>query len=252
MIAPQISADGKSGVLVEINCETDFVARGDAFQKLAGELVNQVFQSKAATAEAVLAENALTNPAMTVDAYIKDSISLIKENLALRRFARFELSTPGMIHAYIHLGSKLGVLLELTAPSDTAAASDRFKQLAKDLGMHIASVAPEFVSRDEVSASVIEEEKRIEMGKEDLQSKPEAIREKIVMGRIDKLIAQRVLLEQPFVKDPSKTITELLAEISKELGGPVQITRFVRFLLGEGIEKAESNFADEVMAQMKG
>lgn len=252
MVQSRISADGKKGVLVEVNCETDFVARGDEFQALAGQLADHALQSSASDAETMLGEKLASDATKSVDDLVKEKIGVIKENLGLRRLTRFTVAGSGLVHSYIHTGSKIGVLLELSTDADAVAQKEDFKQLAKDLAMHIASSAPEFVSRDEIPAAVVEEEKRIEMGKEDLQSKPAEIREKIVMGRIDKILAQRVFLEQPFVKDPGKTVNELLKEKSTELGGTIAVKQFVRYLLGEGLEKRQDNFAEEVMAQMKG
>jgi elongation factor Ts len=245
-----ISPDGQKGVLVEVNCETDFVARGEAFQGVVSQVLQQALASSATSVEAFLQENLSTQSGVTVEAYMKENIAVIKENLGVRRFTRYTLSGPGWISAYIHTGGKIGVLLQVEAGTAAVVQQEAFKQLAKDVSMHIASAVPEYVTRDEIPANVIEEEKRIEMGKEDLQSKPVEIREKIVLGRIDKLLAQRVLLDQPFVKDPGKTVAELIKEKSAELGTPIQVKQFVRYLLGEGLEKRQDNFAEEVMAQM--
>lgn len=252
LVQAKVAADGKRGVLFEVNCETDFVARGEMFQELVNQLADQLLASNAPNRDAALQEKAQFDPGKTVEEAIKEKIGVIKENISLRRFNRYQLETPGVVQAYIHTGGKIGVLLELQADKDAVVSQEGFKQLAKDLAMHIASSAPEYVKRDEIPASVIDEEKRIEMGKEDLQSKPPEIREKIVTGRVDKIMAQRVLLEQPFVKDPSITITDLLKQKGSELGATFTVNRFVRYLLGEGLEKREDNFAEEVMAQIKG
>ncbi len=251
VISAKVSANGKEGVLLELNCETDFVARGEAFQTLVQQITDQALSSKATGAEALLQEKSAAEPDKTVEELIKDRIGVIKENINLRRLTRYALTTPGWIQSYIHIGSKIGVLLELQTGAENPAHAEALKELAKDLTLHIASVSPEYVHREEIPASVIEEEKRIEMGKEDLQKKPPEIREKIVSGRIDKLLAQRVFLEQPFVKNPEKTIAELLKDKSTELGTPISVTRFTRYLLGEGVEKKQDNFAEEVMAQIK-
>lgn len=251
LVQSKVAADAKSGVLIELNCETDFVARGEAFQTLTNQLTEQALVSSAESVEALLAEKSLQSASLTVDELIKENIGTIKENINLRRFARYTVSGTGLVHSYIHTGNKIGVLLELGIDSDKALQNEGLKQLAKDVAMHIASSAPDFTTRDEIPASVIEEEKRIEMGKEDLQSKPVEIREKIVVGRLDKIFAQRILLEQPFVKDPSQSIQDLLNEEGKKLGTSITIKRFIRYLLGEGLEKRQDNFAEEVMAQVK-
>jgi elongation factor Ts len=242
LVAAQV--EGRKGVLLEINCETDFVGRSEAFLEIVTQLSQQAFQSSATTIEALLQETSLAESDKTVESFVKERIGVIKENLNFRRYTQYNASEKGIVHAYIHTGGKIGVMIELEADS---AEPEAMKVLAKDLTLHIASVAPEYIRRDEVPAAVVEDEKRIEMGKEDLQSKPVEIREKIVNGRIDKLLAQRVLLEQEFVKDPSKKVSELLQQ-----AGNARVVRFTRFVLGEGIEKQASNFADEVMAQMKG
>lgn len=245
-----ISPDGKKGVLLEVNCETDFVARGDAFQELVNQLADQVLGSSADSLEASLKEPAKAQPSLTVADMITEKVAVIKENINLRRFTRYSVSGSGWVQSYIHTGGKIGVLMQFSTGSDALVQKEAFKQLAKDLAMHVASAAPEYLTRAEIPASTIEEEKRIEMGKEDLQSKPLEIREKIVAGRIDKLLAQRVLLEQPFVKDPSKTVNALIQETAKAVGGTITLERFVRYLLGEGLEKRADNFVEEVMAQM--
>jgi elongation factor Ts len=200
-------------------------------------------------------EELLTQPSVqgqgTVQDYLTEKIGQIKENLSVRRFVRYELKSPGLINSYIHTGGKIGVLLEIAAGNEASSKNPQFQQLAKDLSMQIASAAPEFVGRHDISQDVIDEETRIEMGKEDLQNKPEDIRKKIVAGRVDKLLGQRVLLEQPFVKDSSKTVNELVAEVSKQIGDTLTVNRFTRYVLGEGIEKKQSNFAEEVMAQLR-
>jgi len=159
------------------------------------------------------------------------------------------IASEGLIGSYVHNG-KIGVLVEVNCETDFVARNDEFQQLVKDICLQIASSSPEFVSRDEIPASVIEEEKRIESGKEDLQNKPENIREKIVQGRVDKLMGEKVLLEQNFVKDPSITIEELVKQKIAKIGEKITVRRFTRYVLGEGLEKREENFAEEVMKGM--
>ena len=160
------------------------------------------------------------------------------------------IAAEGLIGSYIHNG-KIGVLLEVNCETDFVAKTDEFKDLVKDICLQIASAAPEFVSRDEIPASVIEEEKRIESGKADLIGKPAEIVDKIVTGRVDKLMAQRVLLEQSFIKDPSTTIEDLIKTKIAKIGEKISVRRFTRYVLGEGLEKRQDNFVEEVMGQMK-
>jgi len=160
------------------------------------------------------------------------------------------IAAEGIIGQYVH-NNKIGVLVEVNCETDFVAKNEEFQQLVKDICLHIASSAPEYVKRDEISADVIEEEKRIESGKEDLKGKPAEIVDKIVTGRVDKLMAQKVLLEQPFVKDPGITIDQLVKEKVAKIGENITIRRFTRYVLGEGLEKKQENFADEVAKQMQ-
>jgi elongation factor Ts len=160
------------------------------------------------------------------------------------------IAAEGLIGSYIHNG-KIGVLLEVNCETDFVAKTDEFKELVKDICLQIASAAPEFVSRDEIPASFIEEEKRIESGKDDLAGKPAAIIEKIVTGRVDKLLATKILLEQQFIKDTAITIEELIKAKIAKMGEKISIRRFTRFVLGEGLEKRKDDFCSEVMSQVK-
>ena len=216
------------GAMIEVNCETDFVAKNPDFAALVDDLAKIVAENNPAD---VAALNALTVGGKTVEEMIKEKIATIGEKITIRRFVRKE----GSLQTYIH-NSKIGVLLVTDKTDET---------LSKDICLHIASSAPEFVSRKDIPQSVIDEETRIEMGKEDLQKKPEQIRAKIVEGRIAKLMASKCLLEQPFVKNPDQTIQQLVE-------GKLEVLGFDRFVLGEGLEKRQDNFAEEVMSQMKG
>ena len=236
LIQAEISADAKSGALIEVNCETDFVARNENFVEMVTKLGQHVLASALDTLDAIVGAP-MTGSTMNVGDYIKENISVIKENLSFQRMGKLSITGPGLVHSYIHTGGKIGVLLALTTDSDAAANNDGFKQLAKDLTMHIASCAPEFVQIEDIPQAVRDDEKRIEMGKEDLQSKPVEIREKIVTGRVEKLLAQRVLCQQPYVKDPSKTVQQHVEETAKTLGaGNITIQAFLRFALGETAE----------------
>lgn len=251
LVVAALSSNGQEGALVEVNCETDFVAKGDAFGELANGLAQQALNDKPADLDAFLNAPAAANPAQSVSEYVTEKIGQIKENLAARRFVTYTVQGTGLVHSYIHTGGKIGVLIELAAGNADNTAKDEFKQLAKDLSMQIASFGAEYVQMTDISQDVIDEETRIEMGKEDLQNKPEEIRGKIVDGRVKKVLAERVLLEQTYVKDSSLTVQAHLENVSKALGDTISVTRFTRFVLGEGIEKKEVNFAEEVMAQLK-
>lgn len=221
---------GNKGAMVEVNCETDFVAKNEEFKELAQKLAEGIATGEANSVEELLAVNC-PELGKTVEEVIKEKIATIGEKITVRRFEKYE----GNLTTYVHNG-KIGVML-VTDKADEAAS--------KDVCLHIASSAPEFLSSEDIPQSVRDEEKRIEMGKEDLQSKPEQIREKIVEGRLQKILAQRCLLEQPFVKDPGQSVKAFIE-------GKFNIIKFDRYVLGEGLEKREENFADEVMNQLGG
>ena len=222
--------EANGGAMVEVNCETDFVAKNDEFKALAANMAKHVEELKPADVDALLATTCPSCNKLIGEA-LKEKIASIGEKITVRKFVRYE----GPVATYIHNG-KIGVLLS-TDKED--------KELMNDICLHIASSAPKFVSREEIPQAEIDEETRIEMGKEDLLKKPENIRAKIVEGRVNKLMAERCLLEQPFVKDPSQTIAQLIE-------GKLTIKAFTRYELGEGLEKRQDNFAEEVMAQVQG
>ena len=217
------------GAIVEVNCETDFVAKNSDFKEFVENLAKHIVAVKPKDMDA-LNSSVCPKCGRKIEDLVKEKIATIGEKISIRRFEVLE----GDLASYVHNG-KIGVLLQAKGNDET---------MLKDICLHIASSAPEFVSRNEIPASVIEEEKRIEMGKEDLAKKPENIREKIVEGRVNKLMAQRCLLEQPFVKNPDQTIEALCA-------GKVELKKFIRWTLGEGLEKRQENFAEEVMSQIK-
>ena len=224
---------GKVGAMVEVNCETDFVAKNEDFKEFAAMMARAVVALNPSSVEELLAMDC-PECKKPIEDVIKEKIATIGEKITIRRFERYDVA--GAVNTYIHNG-KIGVMVEVSTDADA--------DLTKDVCLHIASNAPEFVSREEIPATVIEEENRIEMGKEDLANKPEQIREKIVEGRVNKLMAQRCLLEQAFVKDPNLTVAQLIE-------GKTTIVKFDRYVLGEGIEKRQDNFAEEVMSQIKG
>ncbi len=218
------------GAMVEVNCETDFVAKNGEFRELCSSLAEGIAKGNPADLDAFL-NSTCPKCGKTIQDVIKEKIASIGEKITVRRFVRYEGSTA----SYIHNG-KIGVLIQ----TDT-----KDEELMNDICLHIASSAPEFITRDEIPQSVITRETEIEMGKEDLQKKPEGIRAKIVEGRVNKLMAGRCLLEQPFVKNPDMTIGQLIQ-------GKLEVKAFTRYMLGEGLEKRQDNFAEEVMSQING
>lgn len=221
--------EGYAGAVVEVNCETDFVAKNAEFQELVQAVAKTVVKENPADVDALMATQCSCGCGRTIEERVKEAIAKIGEKITIRRFVRYE----GNLSTYVH-NKKIAVLLATDAVDEA---------LAKDVCLHIASCAPEFVSRNEIPSETIEEEKRIEMGKEDLAKKPEEIRAKIVEGRVNKLMAQKCLLEQPFVKAPDQTVGQLIE-------GKFNIVKFERYVLGEGLEKRQENFADEVNAQL--
>jgi elongation factor Ts len=232
-IAMARSADGKQAVLVEVNCETDFVAKGDDFTAFASKVAERALATGAATAEALL-ETAIEDGGKSVEETRKELIAKIGENISVRRVSRVESS--GVVGAYLH-GTRIGVLTALEGGDE---------ELARDIAMHVAASKPICVSADDVPAEVIEKEKEIFSAQAAESGKPADIIEKMVSGRINKYLKEITLLGQPFVKDPDQTVEKLLASKG------AKVTGFQRLEVGEGIEKKEEDFVAEVMAQAKG
>jgi len=231
-IAVARSEDGKKAALVEINCETDFVAKGDDFTAFATQVANAALNAAAATAEA-LGEAAIED-GKSVEERRKELIAKIGENITVRRVNYVE--TDGVIGAYMH-GSRIGVLVNLNGGDEA---------LAKDIAMHVAASKPVCVDESEVPADVIEKEKEIFTAQAQESGKPAEIIEKMIGGRIAKFLKEITLVGQPFVKDPDQTVEKLLAS------NGAKVVSFNRLEVGEGIEKKEEDFVAEVMAQAKG
>ena len=233
MVEAYISEDGKVGAIVEVNSETDFVAKNQEFRTFVMDIAKQVVKNNPKTVEDLLQEPAIFEEGKTVNEALIGKIATIGENISIRRFARFE-TTDGLIEKYIHGDGKIAVLVNMTSGS---------KELAKDVCMQIAAARPEFVSREQVPAERLEKEKEILKAQTMNEGKPEAIAEKIVMGRINKFYEEICLVDQEFVKDPSQKVSNILKD--------AKVVEFARFETGEGIEKKEENFAEEVMKQLK-
>jgi elongation factor Ts len=249
LVYAYISDDKKLGALVEVNCETDFVAKNLDFQQFIAD-VARLIAVQAPTDGAALAKLVMAD-GKTVNETITALIAAIGENLTLRRFVRYELSGAGLIDSYIHLGGKIGVLIECaTAKAETAENFD-FTTFVRDLAMQVAAARPEYVNRTEIPADVLEREKAIYKAQAVNEGKPEAIAEKIMTGRLEKYYKEVCLTEQLFIKDNEKTITKLTQELNAKLGETITITRFARFEKGEGITKRKDDFASEVMSQIK-
>ena len=229
-----ISEDGKVGAVVEVNSETDFVAKNEEFKTFVMNVAKQVVETNPKDVEELLAQEAKFEAGKTVNEALIEKIATIGENLSIRRFARFE--SKGLLEKYIHGDGKIAVLINMTSGD---------KELAKDLCMQIAAARPEFVKREEVPQERVDKEMEILKVQAMNEGKPEAIAEKIVQGRVGKFYEEICLVDQVFVKDSSKKVSELLKEKNAE------VVEFARFEKGEGIEKKEENFAEEVMNQLK-
>ncbi len=250
LVDTYIQPGGKLGVLIEVNCQTDFVARNDAFKNLVKNLAQQA--ATAESVESLLGQSYIEDSSITVDEAIKQAIANLGENIQVRRFINFDVADqPGVVDSYIHTGGRVGVLVEVSAKSDAAAANEEVQGLAKNAAMQVAACPNvEYVKVDQIPAEVVQKEKDIESGKEDLANKPENIREKIVQGRIEKRLKELTLVDQPYIRDQSISVEDLIKQVKAKVGEDIEVKRFVRYVLGEGIEKQESNFAEEVAAQM--
>ncbi|KYC40499.1 elongation factor Ts [Scytonema hofmannii PCC 7110] len=246
-----IQPGGQVGVILEVNCQTDFVARNDAFKALVQNLAKQAATLE--SVESLLAQPYIEDESIKVEDVLKQSIAQLGENIQVRRFTKFALAedTQGVVDSYIHTGGRVGVLVELTTQTEAGAGNEQLQTLARNVAMQIAACPNvEYVNVDEIPADVVQKEKDIEMGRDDLGNKPQNIKEKIVQGRIEKRLKEMTLVDQPYIRDQSITVEELIKQSAGQVGGSVQVRRFTRYILGEGIEKQESNFAEEVAAQM--
>lgn len=234
VIGGAISADGRTGALLEMNCETDFVARNANFKELVSEMADHIVAGDPADVAALMAMTYAPRPELTVEQRLGEAVSKLGENMGVTRFERFEVTTPaGCVAVYIHGVGNIGVLVEVSAATAEAAASDVTAGFAKDVAMQIAAASPISVRREEVAADVIAHEKSIYKAQAAETGKPEVIQEKIAEGRLDKFFKEFCLLEQSFVKNPDLTVKQQAEQASKEAGGALDVVRFVRMVLGE-------------------
>ncbi len=240
-----VASEGTVGVVVEINAETDFVAKNDAFQSFVGGVTEVVLKNEIADVEALKAL-AFPGTGRNVEEELTHQIATIGENMSLRRFARVDAG-EGVVASYVHGAGKIGVLVEL----QTASADERVVELGKQIAMHVAAAAPQYLVRDEVPADIVDKEKEIMRVKAIESGKPENIVDKIILGQINKYYGEVCLLEQAFVIDPDQKVGKVVEALGKELGTPIKLNSFVRYQLGEGIEKEEGDFAAEVAALSK-
>lgn len=237
------SDDNKKGVVVEVNAETDFVAKNADFMAFVETVAKTIIENAPADVDALMECNAVGTE-MTVDQLLTEKIQVIGENIKIRRFVRYE----GNCVSYVHAGGKIGVLVNF----DTDVADKpEFVTAGKDVAMQIAALGTQYLNRNDVPAEVIEHEKEIMKAEVINSGKPEAIADKIVMGKINKYYKENCLVDQEFVKDNKQTVKQYVDSVAKSLGGTITIKEFTRFEKGEGIEKRQDDFAAEVASMTK-
>ena len=239
-----VSADKKTAAMVEVNCETDFVAANEEFVGFATKVAEIAANTNATTAEELVAEK--FDGEATIQEALTALIAKLGENMTVRRFVKFNIEN-GAIASYIHGGGRIGVMVEVASEATDVAA---LEEVAKEVCMQVAAANPLFLSREQVDSEALEKEKEIYRVQALNEGKPENIVEKMVMGRIQKYYKEVCLLDQAWVKDGDKSISKFLEEKSKEVGSPITVTRYARFERGEGIEKVEEDFAAEVAKTM--
>ena len=249
LVAVAVSEDAKEAAIVEVNSETDFVAKNDTFRTYVAEVADQALTTKAADIEGFLAEESKAEAGKTVKEALDGKIAVIGENLNIRRFAKVS-AADGFVASYIHAGGKIGVLVDV----ETDVINDDIKEMAKNLAMQAAALKPLYTSRDEVDADYIEKEKEILMvqAKNEKPDANEKILNGMVMGRINKELKEICLLDQVYVKaeDGKQVVSKYVEEVAKANNAKIKIKKFVRFETGEGLEKKNEDFAAEVAAQM--
>jgi elongation factor Ts len=230
IITARVNDSASTGILLEVNCETDFVSKNENFQHFVSGIADKLAGSNAADHAAALA---VSHGESTLEDFVKAKVVELGENLQFRKYVRFDAAPGGVVASYIHLGGKVGVLLEVGTTQSGVASQPAFQELIKDLTLHIAACAPKGLSRNDIPEDIVNAEKDIFRVRLIEQGKPENMIENILKGQIGKFYAESCFLEQGFVKDPEVTITQLLEQKSKELGDTLSVTRFVRFGLGE-------------------
>jgi elongation factor Ts len=235
LIAAYVSPNAEIGAMVEVNCETDFVAINAEFSTFVSAVAEQV----AVDAPSGITEGAAPlmsqawkrNPSITVEQALGELVTKLGENMGIRRFVRFEVPTGGLLGSYVHGVGRIGVMVEIGGSNDPAVAA-----VAKDVAMHIAAASPICVGRDQVPADTVAHEVSIYKAQAAQSGKPEPIQEKIAQGRLEKFYKEVCLMEQPFVKDPDKSVDQIVAEAGKATGQPLKVVRFERLVMGESLE----------------
>ena len=251
IVATAMTEDEKKAVVVEVNAETDFVAKNAKFQAYVAQVAAQALTTTAADMDAFMKEKWAADETLTVKEALSSQISIIGENMNIRRFKQV-VEENGVVVSYIHAGGRIGVLVDV----ETSVVNDAVKEMGKNIAMQIAALNPKYTSRDEVSADFIEHEKSILMAQIQNDpkeaSKPEKVIQGMIQGRINKEMKEICLLDQTYVKaeDGKQSVAQYVAQVAKENGASITVKGFVRFETGEGLEKKEENFAEEVAKQM--
>jgi len=253
-----ITPDNSIGALVEVNSETDFVAKNQDFRNFVNSIVTQIVSSKAADVQSFLNEKWIEDEAVTVNDALVQKISTIGERLEIRRFERFEKKDSGALVNYIHGGGKVAVLIELGSD----IVNDQLIEAGKNVCMQIAAMSPKFIDRIDISDEFMQKEKNILTQRANLEEqekasenpkykiKPDQILQKIIAGRLDKQLKEMCLTEQEYVKDSELTVDQYLKSVGKDIGSDITVKRFARYETGEGLAKKEENFAEEVSKAM--
>ena len=251
IVATALTEDEKKAVVVEVNAETDFVAKNAKFQAYVAQVAAQALTTTAADMDAFMEEKWAADESLTVKEALSSQISIIGENMNIRRFKQV-VEENGVVVSYIHAGGRIGVLVDV----ETDVVNDAVKEMGKNIAMQIAALNPKYTSRDEVSAEFIEHEKGILMAQIQNDpkeaSKPEKVIQGMIQGRINKEMKEICLLDQTYVKaeDGKQSVAQYVAQVAKENSAKITVKGFVRFETGEGLEKKEENFAEEVAKQM--
>ena len=247
IVDASISEDGKVASIVEVNSETDFVAKNDKFKEYVAAVAAQAAKTNAADIDAFLEEKWDLDPSKTVKEELSSMISIIGENMNIRRFQKV-VAENGFVETYIHGGGRIAVLVEV----ESTEYNDTVREAAKNVAMQIAAIHPKYVSREEISQEYIEHEREIlkAQAMNENTGKPENIIDKMIVGRLNKELKEICLVDQAYVKDGDLTVQQYIDNVSKEVGSKVTIKSFVRYETGEGLAKKEENFAEEVAKQM--
>ena len=246
-IVKTVIKDDKYAAIVEVNSETDFVAKNEQFQEFVADVADQILKGNAVNVEELLKEASLKDASKTVNDQLVEKIATIGEKLSIRRFEKIDASN-GCVVSYIHGGGRIGVLVQ----ADTDVVNDAVKEILMNVAMQVAAMSPKYVSKDEVSQDYLDHEKEILLAqaKNENPDKPENIIEKMIIGRLNKELKEVCLLDQVYVKDGDLTVGKYVDQAAKAAGASLSIKKFIRFETGEGLEKKEENFAEEVAKQM--